>query len=213
MSFSEEIKTKAVILALGRCPKKLNEESERLLGKGVSYCSLCDGALYKNEDVAIIGGGNSALEEAIYLSSICKSVSILNRSDSLKGDKLLIDKVNNTKNIKVYLNTDVTKFNKNGDILNSLELIIDNKKDTIFVKACFIFIGYEPATNFLKELDILDEKGEYNYKTSLNDLKVIVDAGSGHNVSKKIKLQEQKNSLKFYVCKNKERLMSYLVKI
>lgn len=156
---NEEIKTKAVILALGRCPKKLNEESERLLGKGVSYCSLCDGALYKNEDVAIIGGGNSALEEAIYLSSICKSVSILNRSDSLKGDRILIDKVNNTNNIKVYLNTDVEKFNKDGDILNSLEIITDNKKDIISVKACFIFIGYEPATNFLKELDILDEKG------------------------------------------------------
>lgn len=156
---NEEIKTKSVVLAVGRCPKKLSDASESLLGKGVSYCSLCDGALYKNEDVAIVGGGNSALEEALYLASICKSVSILNRSDSLRGDKFLIDKVNNTKNIKVYFNTIVSKFNKDGEILNSLDIQTNNEHNNLPVKACFIFIGYEPATSFLQNLDILDERG------------------------------------------------------
>lgn len=156
---NEEIKTKTVILAVGRRPKSLNDESEGLLGKGVSYCSLCDGALYKNQDVAIIGGGNSALEESLHLATICKSVSILNRSNSLKGDKLLIDKVYNNEKINVYLNAEVEKFNKNGEILESLDIKTNGEISKIDVKACFIFIGYEPATSFLSNLDILDEKG------------------------------------------------------
>lgn len=162
----EIIKAKTVILAIGRCPKSLNDESNKLLGKGVSYCSLCDGALYKNNDVAIVGGGNSALEEAIYLSSICKSVSILNRSDSLKGDKILIDKVKNIQNINIYLNTEVINFNKENDALKSLDIINNNKKLNISVSACFIFIGYEPATKFVSNLDILDDKGYISVNSS-----------------------------------------------
>ena len=128
-------------------------------GRGVSFCSLCDGALYKGEEVAIVGGGNSALEESLYLSDLCQKVSILNRSSSLKGDQILIDKVKKKKNIKVFLNTRIEKFNEEDEKLSSLDIKVAEEAKNIKVKACFIFIGYEPATDFLQKLDILDEKG------------------------------------------------------
>lgn len=154
----EEIQAKAVILAIGRSPKKL-ENSQGLEGKGISFCSLCDGNLYKNEDVSIVGAGNSALEESLYLSDICKTVTIINRGDNLKGDKVLIDKVNKKENIKVINNSTIEKFNEEENILKSVTLKENDKERTLETKACFIFIGYEPATNFLKKLEILDEKG------------------------------------------------------
>lgn len=156
---NEEIKTKNVILAIGRAPIVFNKEFDLLRGKGVSYCSLCDGALYKGCDVAIIGGGNTALEESLYLASICKSVSIINRSDRLKGEKSLIEKIEHTPNIKVLYNTVVDNFNKENDILDSLDLLTNDEKSNIKVKACFIFVGYAPATKFLENLEILDDKG------------------------------------------------------
>ncbi|MGN0992762.1 MAG: NAD(P)/FAD-dependent oxidoreductase [Bacilli bacterium] len=154
----EKIQAKAVILAIGRSPKKL-ENSQGLEGKGISFCSLCDGNLYKNEDVSIVGAGNSALEESLYLSDICKTVTIINRGDNLKGDKVLIDKVNKKENIKVINNSTIEKFNEEENILKSVTLKENDKERTLETKACFIFIGYEPATNFLKNLEILDEKG------------------------------------------------------
>lgn len=158
-----EYTAKKVIIAIGREPKKLkNTNEERLEGKGISFCSLCDGTLYKNEEVSIIGGGNSALEEALYLSDICKKVTIINKSNSLKGDSILIDKVNDKENIEVINNSEVKEFHGKNDKLEYVTLKTDKEDKDLYVKACFIFIGYEPATKFLKNLDILDEKGYIN---------------------------------------------------
>ena len=154
------LNTKAVILAMGRKPKKLTSDHYKSLeGKGISYCSLCDGNLYKNQDVSIVGSGNSALEEALYLAKICKSVTVLCRSESLKGDPVLIEKLENTKNIKTLYNTTIEAFHGKGGILNTLTLLENGKETTLETKACFIFIGYEPATEFLKKLKITDEEG------------------------------------------------------
>ena len=156
----KELKTKAIILAIGRSPKKLESENSRSLeGKGISFCSLCDGALYKGEDVSIVGAGNSALEEAIYLSKICKSVTILCKTSDLRGDKVTISEVKKVDNIKIIYNSSVDKFNESEGVLDSIEIKVNDKKKILKTKACFIFIGYEPSTNFLKPLDILDEKG------------------------------------------------------
>ena len=156
----QEITCKGVILALGRRPRTFDNNNIRSLeGKGVSYCSICDGPLFKGEDVSIIGGGNSALEEALFLSDICKSVTIIHRRDIFRGDKILIDKVLNKDNIKVLYNSVVVKFNKKNDILESIDINENGKIINLTVKACFIFIGYVPATSFLDNLDILDEKG------------------------------------------------------
>lgn len=158
-----EYTAKKIIIAIGREPKKLkNTNEERLEGKGISFCSLCDGTLYKNEEVSIVGGGNSALEEALYLSDICKKVTIINKSNSLKGDSILIDKVNDKENIEVINNSEVKEFHGKNDKLEYVTLKTDKEDKDLYVKACFIFIGYEPATKFLKNLDILDEKGYIN---------------------------------------------------
>ena len=157
---NKTIKTKSIILAIGRSPKKLTStNSSSLEGKGISFCSLCDGNLYKNEDVSIVGAGNSALEESLYLSNICKTVTIINRASTLKGDNILIDRIKKKDNIKIIYNSTIEKFNEKDGILESVTL---NTKETLKTKACFIFIGYEPATNFLKNLEILDEKGYIN---------------------------------------------------
>lgn len=163
---------KGIILALGRKPRSFDNENVSLLeGKGVSYCSLCDGPLFKNQDVSIIGGGNSALEESLYLSDICKSVTIINRRDVLRGDKMLVDKVLKKDNINILYNSEVVEFNKKDDFLESLTINTNGKLNKLDVKACFIFIGYVPATDFLSNLDILDEKGyiktDKNLKTDI----------------------------------------------
>ena len=163
---------KGIILALGRKPRSFDNKNVSLLeGKGVSYCSLCDGPLFKNQDVSIIGGGNSALEEALYLSDICKSVTIINRRDVLRGDKILVNKILNKKNINILYNSEVVEFNKKDDFLESLLINTNGKLNKLDVKACFIFIGYVPATDFLSNLDILDEKGyiktDKNLKTDI----------------------------------------------
>lgn len=156
----KEVKTKSIILSIGRSPKKLDSKNfSSLEGKGISFCSLCDGNLYKGEDVSIVGGGNSALEESIYLSNICKSVTILCRTPDLRGDKVTIQQVKKIDNIKVIYNSSVEEFNESDGVLESIKILVDGKEKTLKTKACFIFIGYEPATNFLKSLDILDEKG------------------------------------------------------
>ena len=156
----EEIEVRKVIIAVGRSTKKLPVKYEdRLEGKGISFCSLCDGSLYKNEDVAIVGAGNSALEEALYLSDICKNVTILYRGTNMRGDKTLIERIENKQNINVLLNTEVKEFVEENSKLKGV--ILSNDK-FLNIKACFIFIGYEPATSFLKKLDILDEKGYIN---------------------------------------------------
>ena len=163
---------KGIILALGRKPRSFDNKNVSLLeGKGVSYCSLCDGPLFKNQDVSIIGGGNSALEESLYLADICKSVTIINRRDVLRGDKMLGDKVLKKDNINILYNSEVVEFNKQDDFLESLLINTNGKLNKLDVKACFIFIGYVPATDFLSNLDILDEKGyiktDKNLKTDI----------------------------------------------
>ena len=156
----EEIKTKSIIIAVGRTPKKLeNNLGDDLVGKGISFCALCDANLYKNEEVAIIGGGNSALEESLYLSEICKKVYIINRSEKLRGDESLVRKISEKDNIEIIYNQEVKEFIKEENKLSALKLNSKDKEEILKVKACFIFIGYEPATKFLKKLDILDEKG------------------------------------------------------
>lgn len=171
----KEINTKAIILALGRKPKKITSEHyDKLEGKGISYCSLCDGNLYKGQDVSIVGSGNSALEESLYLSKICNTVTIICRSEKLKGDPILLERIEKQENIKTIYNATIEDFNGEDGILESLTLKVNDKEENLKTKACFIFIGYEPATEFLNKLDILDENGYINvdneYRTKIEGI-------------------------------------------
>ena len=157
----EEITTNKVILAIGRKARKLDNTSDI---KNISYCALCDGNLYKDKTVAIVGYSNSAIEEAIYLSDICKKVIIIGRGSSFKGEDSLIDKIYDKKNIEVQLDCVIETLNKENNLLTE---IVTNK-GSFKVDGMFVSIGYEPNTSFLNELEkdngyiIVDNKMKTN---------------------------------------------------
>lgn len=157
---NEEISCEAVIIATGREAKKLNVSNvDELTGKGISYCALCDGSLYKGKAVAVVGGGNSALEESLYLANICKKVYIIVRKDKLSGDDVLIDEVRKAQNIKIIYNCQIIDFIKKDNILESIDIKVKDKIKNIKVSATFVFIGYKPATSFLDNLEITNKNG------------------------------------------------------
>lgn len=150
----EEIKTSCVLIASGRRPKELGLDGEKqLVGRGISWCALCDGSLYKNSEVSVVGGGNSALEEAMYLANICSKVYLIHRRDSFRAEKHIQEKLKKYENIEILYNSKVTKLNAKDDKLESIE--VNGSK--LEVKALFIYIGYEPDT------DYIDVKKDSNY--------------------------------------------------
>lgn len=148
-----ELKCKYLVIATGRLSKKLFNDDERYAGKGISYCALCDGNLYKGLDVAVAGGGNSAMEEALYLSDICKSVTMILRGDTFRGDQSLIDDVKNKKNIKIVYNSNVAEYNiENGKLIS----VLLDTGEKIDISGLFISIGSVPSADIF---DVNKEKG------------------------------------------------------
>ena len=145
-----------VIVATGRTPRKLNLAGEDgLLNRGISYCAVCDGAFYRGLDVAIVGGGDSALTEALYLSDLCNKVYVFVRKD-LRANEILQSRVKNKDNIVVMKNVQVTKLGYGEKLSN---VILDNG-DSIALSGLFVAIGGVPELNFLHDLDI-DMKNGY----------------------------------------------------
>lgn len=147
--------TEFIIIATGRSPRKLMVPGEKeLMGRGISYCAICDGPLYKDQEVIVVGGGDSAIKEALYLSNICKKVTILHRRKTFrsKEDLTLLKQKNN---IKILYNEEVKEFI--GE--EKLEKIILKSNKELLCDACFIFIGYQPTTEKFKELQITNKEG------------------------------------------------------
>ena len=151
---------RVVILATGSKNKKLGLENEdKLIGKGVAYCATCDGAFYKGQDVAVVGGGNSAFEEAKYLSSLANRVYVIVRSDKFRGDESTLQLLKQKPNIKFIMNTNVTKLNLK-DKLESVELTDkDGKKSKLNIKGLFVAIGRMPENSSYSHIVKLDEYG------------------------------------------------------
>lgn len=148
----EKYETKTVIIATGRQPRKQNLDNEdKLLGYGLSYCASCDGYFYKDQDVAVLGGGNSALEESLLLSKIASTVTIIHRRESFSGDEMLIEEVKQQPNIKIKYNTTVKELIPNENKLSQIKL--DNG-EIIDVKALFVYIGLVPTTYFVSKLNM-----------------------------------------------------------
>lgn len=147
---------KSIIVASGSLEKKLDlPKADIFEHKGVSYCAICDGPLYKNKDVAVIGGGNSALEEALYLSRIVNKVYLIHRRDEFRADEGIVNEVKKQKNIEVLYSSLVTALF--GD--TKLEAIEINGKNRIDVSALFPYIGLIPNTNFLKFYNLCNKDG------------------------------------------------------
>ncbi len=153
-----EYECKKVILATGTENRKLGAlGEEEFLGRGVSYCAICDGNFFKEQDVAVVGGGNSALEEALYLADICNSVTIIHRRDEFRAENYIVNKVKEKSNIKFELNSQVKEIK--GD--QKVEaIILENKNQEvkeINVSGVFIYVGLIPLTVKFKNFDIFNE--------------------------------------------------------
>lgn len=143
-----------IIFATGRNSRKLGLENEgKLTGRGVSYCATCDGALYKGKDVIVVGAGNSAFEESLYLSNLCNSVTIIARRDVYRADATLIDKVKNKDNIKILSNKVVTKLYGEEKLEKiQVEDTITKTREDIVCDGLFIYIGQIPETALAKNI-------------------------------------------------------------
>lgn len=157
----KEIHAQTVIISTGATAKYLGLPSEqKLRGGGVSACAVCDGFFYKNQDVAIVGAGDTAAEEATYLANICRSVTMLVRKDAMKASKAMQHRVENTPNLKVLYNTEVDEVLGN-DVVEGLRMVnnLTGKTHEIAITGLFIAIGHKPNTDiFVDQLD-MDETG------------------------------------------------------
>jgi thioredoxin reductase (NADPH) len=159
---------KSLIITTGASAKYLGLSSEeKYLGKGVSACATCDGFFYKDEEVAVVGGGNTAAEEALYLTNLCKKVHLIHRRDSLRAEKILQDRIFEKANegkINLIWNNELKEIKGDGNIVTHLNL--SNYND-IQVKGVFIAIGHNPNTEIFKnQIDMKD--GYILINTGLN---------------------------------------------
>ena len=163
---------KSLIISTGASAKYLGLPSEeKYLGKGVSACATCDGFFYKDEEVAVVGGGNTAAEEALYLSNLCKKVHLIHRRDSLRAEKILQDRIFEKANegkINLVWNNELKEIKGDGNVVTHLNL--SNYAD-IQVKGVFIAIGHNPNTEIFK--DQIDMKDGY----------ILINTGLNGNVT------------------------------
>lgn len=156
---STEYKSLTIILAFGMTPRNLDVAGEKeFLGKGVAYCATCDGPLFKNKNVAVVGGGNAALESVLYLSNIAKKVYQIHRREEFSGEAVLIEKIKGNKNVELVLDSVVTKIN--GDkFVKSVEVenLKTRAKSEIALDGVFIEIGHVVNAGPIKNLVEIDE--------------------------------------------------------
>lgn len=166
-----EYKTRTVIYCSGASHRELGVKGEKeLLGRGVGYCAVCDGFFYRNKTVVVVGGGNTAVTDALYLSKICKKVILVHRRDSLRAEKILVERLENAENVELMFNSEVAEIlgekGADGVLLKSGE--------TIDCDGVFIAVGIVPRSDTVKNLAELDDNGyivaDESGKTSLDGL-------------------------------------------
>ena len=177
------LSTNTVIIATGAQAKWLGLESERKFnGKGVSACATCDGFFYRNKEVAVIGGGNTAVEEALYLSNICSKVTLVHRRDELRAEKILQKRLFAKENINIIWNNVISEILGDENGVNSLKIKDKNsdKTEIINVEGVFIAIGHSPSTEPFKGVLEMDQEGYIIAKkpgTSITNIEGVFAAG------------------------------------
>ncbi len=159
---SRQFKTRSVILACGARPRMLNIPGEdKLIGKGVTFCATCDGPLYRNKTIAVIGGGNSAMEAVMYLAKLAKFIHLITINEELRGEQALIDEIQKLDNVKVYYSTETLEIMGQDKVE---KIRVKDKQSgeerEIEVEGIFEEIGYTPNSDWLKDLVELNERGE-----------------------------------------------------
>ena len=173
---NEVINTKTIVIATGRQPRELGLPNEKsLTGRGISWCAICDGYFFKDQEVAVVGGGDSALEETLFLASICKKVYLIHRRDVFTASNDLQAKVKLLENVEFILNSNISGIIEKDNKLNKI-IITNNSQQTkeLEVSGLFIYIGSVPDTQNFKALNILNENGyivvDKNYETAIKGI-------------------------------------------
>lgn len=168
---NKELKTKYIIIATGKTPNKLKISTDKV--KGISYCAICDGMLYKNKIVAVVGAGDKAYTESLYLSNICKKIYIIVRNKA-KAKQELIDKVNKTNNIEILKQKEIAEIITDNNIITKIKL---NNQEIINIDGLFISIGGKPNLNFIKNIEKEEEyiKVNENLETSMPNIYAVGD--------------------------------------
>jgi len=152
-------KSKSLIIASGANPKKLGlPGEERLTGRGVSYCAVCDGPFFKNKDLVLLGGGDTAIEEAIYLTKFASTVTVIHRRDQLRATKILQDRLKSNPKIRLVLDSVAEEILGDSRVEKiRIKNLKTDKLEDIICSGVFIFVGYSPNTCFLNNLLELDQ--------------------------------------------------------
>ena len=147
----ESVYGKTVIVATGMKEKKIGAPGEeKFYGNGVSYCAICDGVLFRGKEVAVVGGGNSAFEESIYLSELANKVYLIHRNEKFRAEQKIIDKVKATPKIELITNSVIKSVNGDKQVTGiTVSNVIDNTEREIKLDGVFVFIGYNPETCFI----------------------------------------------------------------
>lgn len=171
----------SVIIATGAKSRKLDlPNEEKLIGNGISYCAICDGNFYKNKDVAVIGGGNTALDDAVHLSDICNKVYLIHRRDTFKGESYLLDILKQKNNVEIITNAYIEELVEEDDKLKEIVIYRENIKNIISISGLFVAIGQIPSA----DINITINKDSHNYylsedtKTNIEGLFVAGDIRS-----------------------------------
>ncbi|MBR2826266.1 MAG: thioredoxin-disulfide reductase [Erysipelotrichaceae bacterium] len=154
--------TRAVIVATGTNERQLDlPRAKEFTGRGISYCAVCDGAFYRSKEVAVIGGGNSALEESLYLTQLVNKVNIIIRRDVFRADATVVDKVRNNPKINIITKSLPQELVIEDNAIKGLVIknVETGELSTVDCAGIFPYMGADPATGFLKNLNILDERG------------------------------------------------------
>ena len=157
----KKLTCKSIVIATGRSPRRLGIENEdKLINKGISFCATCDGSIYKGKEVAVVGAGNAAVEEAIFLAGICSKVTLINRKDTFRADAKIVEELKSLKNVNILYNSEIKRFNEKEGVLGSIDVINNKTNDetTIEVEGCFEFVGQTSNALYLMDLGILDDK-------------------------------------------------------
>jgi len=178
---TETYETKVVILSMGAKPRKLGlEREDELGGKGISYCATCDGGFFRNKVVAVVGGGDTAVEDALHLSRIAEKVYLISRSDTLTANKIAQEKLFKTNNVEILWKSIVTKL-YGEETLSGIQVtnVENNKIVELEMNGLFVAVGSNPSTELVKNLVNLDKQGyiiaDENCKTSVDGIFAIGD--------------------------------------
>jgi thioredoxin reductase (NADPH) len=170
----EKYTAKSVIIATGSSPRLLNIPGEQeYKGSGVSYCATCDGEFYKDKDIFVIGGGNSAMEESLLLLLFAKSITVIHQFDNLQAEKITADKVIKNPKVNIMWSHEPRAFDKKGDkMIVEAENLKTNKRIRLERDGIFVFVGLAPNTTFLKNIPIQLTKHGYIITNSLMETNI-----------------------------------------